>query len=141
MADRVTFTRDSADRIAKVVRIVEAGDRDAVALGTSPRFSPGSGAGVRFCSWTQTWQINSTATIEFYQTNGTATAVNVWLGVNPGSGWVARRGSDGYALIGCNLTQQAGYDSASIQLFGHGNSSALCEWYSVVQCATATSGS
>ena len=139
MADRVTFTPGSAERIAKVVRIVEAGNRDTEGLPTAPRLGGGSGAGIKFCSWTATWTYNSTASITFASgTANTATATNVILGVGPGDGWVARKGSAGWALVGFDMTKQPGYAGGEIQLFGHSSSSAIATWYSITTCATAT---
>ena len=138
MADRVTFTKGSAERIAQVVRIVEAGNRDTGKLPTAPRFQPGGGAAIKFCSWTATWTYANTATITFSLSSSTATANNVFLGVNPGEGWVAKKGSAGWQLIGCDLTKQAGYSSGNIQLFGHSTSSALAQWYSITTCSTAS---
>lgn len=140
MADRVTFTPGSAERIAKVVRIVEAGNRDASGYVTSPRLQDaiaGSGA-VKFCSWTGTWSYNSTAAITFASgTAATATATNVILGVGAGDGWVARRGSAGWSLVAFDMTKQPGYAAGEIQLFGH-DASAVATWYSITTCATAT---
>ena len=138
MADRVTFTKGSAERIAQVVRIVEAGNRDTGKLPTAPRFQPGGGAAIKFWSWTATWTYANTATITFSLSSSTATANNVFLGVNPGDGWVAKKGSAGWQLIGCDLTKQAGYSSGNIQLFGHSTSSALAQWYSITTCSTAS---
>jgi hypothetical protein len=98
-----------------------------------------SGAGIRFCSWTATWTYSQTATITFDPaTNVTATATNVILGVGPGDGWVAKKGSAGWSLIGFDMTKQPGYSSGDIQLFGHSTSSAIAQWYSITTCATAT---
>ena len=138
VADRITFTRSSGDRIAKVVRIVEAGNRDTGGLPTAPRFGAGGGASIKFCSWTATWTYAETATITFDTSNSTATANNVFLGVGPGDGWVAKKGSAGWQLIGCDLTKQLGYSGGDIQLFGHGTASAIAQWYSITTCATAT---
>ncbi len=136
MADRVTFTPGSAERIAKVVRIVEAGNRDTSGLPTSPRLGGGS-VGIKFCSWTGTWSYNSTKTITFASGSNTATATNVILGVGAGDGWVARKGSAGWALVGFDMTKQPGYDADEIQLFGHSSASAIAHWYSITTCATA----
>lgn len=141
MTDRATFTVSSAERIAKVVRTVEAGNRDGSILPVSPRFggSLNGGSAVKFCSWTGTWGYNSTKTITFASgTAATATATNVILGVGAGDGWVARRGSAGWSLVAFDMTKQAGYAAGEIQLFGHSTSSAVAQWYSITTCATAT---
>lgn len=138
MADRVTFTKASAERIAQAVRIVEAGNRDTGGLPTAPRLGPSAGGGVRFCTWTANWSYGGTAAITFDPaTNVTATAVNVVLGFGPGDGWVAKKGTAGWHLIGADLTKQPGYLSGDIQLLGHG-SNAIANWYSITECGTAT---
>lgn len=140
MADRtgVQFTSDSADRIAKVVRIVEAGSRGASGLSFEPRFGPSVGSPIRFCSWSADWAHGETATITFDPaTNVTATAVNVVLGFGPGDGWVAKKGTAGWHLIGADLTMQPAFNSTEIQLFGH-DDSGIASWYSITTCATAT---
>jgi hypothetical protein len=139
MADRVTFTKPAAERIGRVVRIVEAGDREAAPYAVGVRLES-SADRVRFCSWTATWTHGSTTSIQFAPaTNATATATNVILGVGPGDGWVARKGSAGWSLIGFDMTKQPGYASGDVQLFGHtSGSSAIATWYSITSCATAT---
>lgn len=136
MADRVTFTKASAERIAQAVRIVEAGNRDTGGMPTAPRLGAGF-APIRFCTWTADWAHGETAAITFDPaTNVTATAVNVVLGFGPGDGWVAKKGTTGWHLIGADLTLQAGFSSTEIQLFGH-DDNGLAEWYSITTCATA----
>jgi len=135
----VEFTRGAAERIAKVVRKVEAGGRNGSAFSPMPRLQSFGKGGVRFCSWTATWSHSDTATITFDPaTAQTATATNVILGVGPGDGWVAKKGSAGWQLIGFDMTQQPGYADGEIQLFGHSSSSAIAQWYSITTCATAT---
>jgi hypothetical protein len=60
VTDRVTFTKQSAERIAQVVRTVEAGNRDTWGMATAPRFSGGGGGGtaVRLAIYTATSQWN-----------------------------------------------------------------------------------
>ena len=138
MSDRVTFTKASAERIAQAVRIVEAGNRDTEGLPTAPRFSPASSNPIRFCSWTATWSHGTVSTITFDPaTNVTATATNVYLGVGPGNGWVARHGTAGYRLIGADLSLQPSYSGNEIQLLGH-DDSGIANWYSITTCSTAT---
>jgi hypothetical protein len=77
----VRFTRESAKRIADVVRTVELGDRDAEGL----RF--GSAAGVqrktfRIATFSGSWSIGSMKTVEFkYQTAtpNTAAVLNLFF--------------------------------------------------------------
>lgn len=138
--ERVVFTRPAADRIAKAVRIVEAGDRSTEPL-VFERLGPGGGSGisVKRASWTANWSYNETATVTFLTaTNATATATNVILGAGPGNGWIARSGSAGWQLVSVNLTLQPGYAANEIQVFGHSSTSALMQWYSITTCSTAT---
>jgi hypothetical protein len=81
VADRVTFTKGSAERIAQVVRIVEAGNRDTGGLPTSPRFGGGGGKVFRVCTFTGAWDIGSVKTVTFkYQTTtpNTASVTNLF---------------------------------------------------------------
>jgi hypothetical protein len=75
--ERVTFTRPAADRIAKVVRIVEAGDRGAEGLTFTPRMTGGGKSPVvfRIGTFTGSWQIGDSKTVTFkYQTTTPNTA-------------------------------------------------------------------
>jgi hypothetical protein len=77
VADRVTFTKGSAERIAQVVRIVEAGNRDTGGLPTAPRF--GGGKVFRVCTFTGAWDIDSLKVVTFQgitSTPNTAMATN-----------------------------------------------------------------
>jgi hypothetical protein len=79
VADRVTFTKGSAERIAQVVRIVEAGNRDTGGLPTSPRFGGGGGKVFRVCTFTGSWNINETKTLTF---QGVTTTPNTVVATN-----------------------------------------------------------
>lgn len=151
MADRVTFTKASAERIAQAVRIVEAGNRDTGGLPTAPRFGSGGGGGapIRLCGWTANWYLNASTLVTFSSGGATATAENVFFGVGPGAGWVAKDAGV-WKLISCKLSDQPGFDGTETQLLGHIAVTA-CEgecsdniyantlqWYSVTTCATAT---
>lgn len=135
--ERVTFTRPAAERIAKVVRRVEQGGRDAGPI-RFDRIGAVGGTSVKRCSWTSSWLINGTATISFLSgAQSTATATNVFLGAGPGNGWIARDGTAGWKLISVDLTTQPGYAAEDIQVFGHETSSAVMQWYSIVTCSTS----
>jgi len=81
--ERVNFTRPAAERIAKVVRKVEQGDRGAAGLTFSPRGLGGSsGKTFRICTFTGAWSIDAFKTVTFRnQTNtpNTVSAVNLFL--------------------------------------------------------------
>lgn len=79
--ERVTFTRPAADRIAKVVRQVEAGDRDSAGLHFGVRAPMTARVPFRVCTFTGTWAKGATKTVTFkYQTTApnTASAINLF---------------------------------------------------------------
>lgn len=161
MADRVTFTSGSADRIAKVVRIVEAGNRDTGALPTSPRFGGGDGVRLKLATFTGDWSVGSYKTVKLHGSTNTASVYN-WcnpaLGGNTSStsetryvifGRVSGTNSAveiqldntnstcSSTLAGVDVSGFPGYSAGAIQLLGH-NESACFQWYSITTCATAT---
>jgi hypothetical protein len=81
--ERVTFTRPAAERIAKVVRRIESGDRDS----TGPKYLARDGGGssgktFRICTYTGVWSINASKTVTFKNqtaTPNTVSAVNLFL--------------------------------------------------------------
>ena len=56
---RVTFTKPAAERIGKVVRTVEAGNRDQGPLTFGPRVAGASGRVFRGCTFTGAWLLNA----------------------------------------------------------------------------------
>ena len=82
--ERVTFTSGAADRIAKVVRAVEGGDRDCGPLTFGARIGGVSGKVFRVCTYTGAWSIGSSKTVTFkYQTAtpNTVSATNLFFPV------------------------------------------------------------
>jgi triacylglycerol esterase/lipase EstA (alpha/beta hydrolase family) len=80
--ERVTFTRPAAERIAKVVREVEAGDRDQAGLTFGNRVTGPSGKAFRVATFTGSWSINGEKTVTFRNqttTPNTVAAVNLFL--------------------------------------------------------------
>ena len=80
--ERVTFTRPAAERIAKVVREVEAGDRDQPGLTFGNRVTGSSGKSFRICTYTGAWSIDGTKTVTFRNqttTPNTVAAVNLFI--------------------------------------------------------------
>lgn len=83
--ERVTFTRPAAERIAKVVRQVEQGDRGADGLRFLPRGGGGGGSSpkaFRICTFTGSWSIGSAKVVTFkYQTAtpNTVSAMNLTM--------------------------------------------------------------
>jgi hypothetical protein len=80
----VTFSRGAAQRIAKTVRTVEAGDRNQPGLRFDhPQFGA-SGKFFRVCTYTGSWSVGSSKTVTFkYQTAtpNTAVATNLFFPV------------------------------------------------------------
>lgn len=90
----VQFSRGAAQRIAKAVRTVEAGDRGQGPVEFEHPVPQNSKS--RHCSWTGTWNIDSTAVIQFSGSSQTVTAYNAYFGwrepspPTPGTGVVFR---------------------------------------------------
>ena len=75
--ERMAFTRPAAERIAKVVRTVEAGDRDqpGITFG-SAMVAPRT---FRMATFTGSWAINGTKTVTLRGSTATLSAVNLFL--------------------------------------------------------------
>ncbi len=91
--ERVAFTRPAAERIGRVVRIVEAGDRGAEGLTFTPKITGGGGIKFRICTFTatSTWTKSSNMVLVFkHQTTtpNTVTATNLFADVSSASGGV-----------------------------------------------------
>lgn len=161
MADRVTFTRPAAERIGKVVRIVEAGDREAAPYAVDVRLQ-NHGTKLRLGIFTGSWDSHSYKVVTF--TSGTVTQTTEvfnWTSSVVASSEASNcsrrvifgKISGTASLVevefhptcetclvsfgGVDLTQLAGYSSNQIQLLGHTESACL-QWYSITTCATAT---
>jgi len=109
---RVQFTRPAAERIAKVVRKVEEGDRRAGPLKFGPRQRPVAQAGdsdiFRIAAFTGTWDVDSTKTIEFIDpvhSNATATAINYFCGIAGGEVGVAKNASNVWHLVSWEMQE------------------------------------
>jgi hypothetical protein len=91
VADRVVFLRPDAERIARAVRTVEAGNRNETPL--TFRRVGGEGGGkekvFRVCTFTGAWAINASKTITFRgvtATPNTVSAINLFAAVPAPSG-------------------------------------------------------
>ena len=136
--ERVTFTKPAAERIGKVVRQVEAGDRDQGPLTFGPRVSGASGKVFRICTFTGSWAINASKTVTFKgvtSTPNTASVVNLVCGLNPGTVTcdvsVAKDGTAWY-LVQPNLTQQPGYSGSGTHVLTIQNGS--LRWVGTTAC-------
>lgn len=90
--ERVAFTRPAADRIAKVVRTVEAGNRDGAPLtfGSAPGVASKT---FRMATFSGAWAINSAKTVTYRgitSTPNTVSAQNILLDI-PNAGTAATR--------------------------------------------------
>lgn len=82
--ERVTFTRPAAERIAKVVRAAESGNRNSAGLS----FGRGSGADAskvfRVCTFTGAWSKDSAKVVTFRgitSTPNTVVAQNIFVAI------------------------------------------------------------
>ena len=136
---RVSFTRRDADRIGRVVRTVEAGDKKGNALTFGHRQQPGQG-GVgdifRTARFTGSWSVDSTATVEFTNstfTPQTATAINLFCGIAGGDVGVARDVEDVWHLISWEMQEVCTTRIIDIEL---DLNTANCEIYRTLVTAT-----
>ena len=103
--ERVTFTRPAAERIAKVVREVEAGDRDQPGLTFGNRITGSSGKTFRICTFTGSWSIGSEKTVTFRNqttTPNTVAATNLFWPIPEGEQRdcsIAKDGTAWYLLV------------------------------------------
>ena len=143
---RVDFTRGAAERIARVVRLVEQGDRNQ--SGPTWERVPGGGGGggvsLKVATFSGDWAVGESKVVTLYGSTNTASVYN-WC--NPAVGGdtastaesryviFGRAGGENsvveiqaappdtsctLTLGGVDLTTIAGYSSTEIQLLGHG---------------------
>lgn len=151
----VSFTRAAANRIAKVVRTVEGGDRgqDGVSFGHDIYRAP-----ARLATFTGAWATGTYKTVTLVNTTNTASVFNfttpvvVATGNSTCSRYVVFTKAGGTNVVlevqmqascstcvssvgGLDLTQLTGYSGSQIQILGHDAGGCLT-WYSVTTCAT-----
>lgn len=162
----VQFSRGAASRIAKVVRTVEAGDRNQSGV-TFDHPMPAANTPLRVATFTGSWAkgtyktvtlINSTATASVYNwcnssdgsTSDTASSQYVVFGRANGTNSVLeislRNTSQTcrMSIAGVDLTALPGYSAGVVQLLGHSaadltTNNTACStltWYSVTTCST-----
>jgi hypothetical protein len=119
--ERVTFTKPAAERIAKVVRAVEGGDRDAGPLTFGARIGGVSGKVFRVATFTGAWSIGDAKTVSFRNqtaTPNTVAAVNLFCGLSPTAACdvsIAKEGTAWY-VVQPNVTQLPGYSASGTQV-------------------------
>ena len=100
--ERVTFTRPAAERIAKVVRAVEGGDRDTPGIYFGS--APASQAKVfRVCTFTGAWNKNTDKSVTFRNvtaTPNTVSASNIFANITATAGncAIAKDGTAWYLI-------------------------------------------
>lgn len=73
----VQFSRGAAQRIAKVVRTVEGGNRTQGGLSFDHPMPSQAGRPFRICTFTGAWSINSAKSVTFYNVTATPNTVSV----------------------------------------------------------------
>jgi hypothetical protein len=102
--ERVTFTRPAAERIAKVVRAVEGGNRDTAPLVFGARVGGSSAKIFRVATFAGAWSIGSAKTVTFRNqttTPNTVSATNLFWPIPDGPQRdcaIARDGTAWYLL-------------------------------------------
>jgi hypothetical protein len=139
----VSFSRPAAQRIAKAVRTVEAGDRNQSGLTFDHPMPGGATKLIRRATFSGAWAVNSTAVVTFVQApTATASATNLtWpLGGCTQSTTTCIVGKEGTSwwLITPSLPSLQGYNGTNIQLLGHAASGCM-RWYDISTCSTSTS--
>lgn len=153
--ERVTFTRPAAERIAKVVRQVEQGDRDTVGLSFGHRATGGAGKALRICTFTGAWSAGSFKTVTFKYvttTPNTVSAQNLFLPL-PDYGTAVRdcaiaKDGSSWFLLQVKMDSNDFVESASLttsavtftRYRGLSLGTAATVQLSVVTCATSTAG-
>lgn len=121
--DPTQFTRESAERIANVVRAAELGYPRARPLVFDKADDPPSRKVFRIATFTGSWAINSAKTVTLkYQTQtpNTVSATNLFCGLNPGGECdvsIAKEGTSWF-LVQPNMTQLPGYSSSGTHVLG-----------------------
>lgn len=154
----VKFSRNAAQRIAKVVRTVEAGDRGQPGVTFDHPMLTGSP--FRVATFTGSWSTGTWKTVTLTGTTNTASVYNwcvpvdgstssshsqyVIFGRASGTNSAVEIGvSTGVTcrmtIGGLDVTTLTGYDAGQIQVLGHNTTGPCLQWYSVTTCATSTS--
>lgn len=118
--ERVTFTRPAAERIAKVVRAVEGGDRNSAPLRFGHTLANAANATIRSATFTGSWNIGAAKVVAYKYMSGTANAFNDLMDLpsagtrncvigREGTAWrlINWQWSVAYAATGATLTSTA----------------------------------
>lgn len=159
MANRVVFTRSAATRIAKVVRITEAGNRDVTIPPNEPRFDDSNkSAFLRLGTYTGAWATNTYNVVTISGTTNT-TSVKNWCVPAYGSTTSTEKKKVIFSNIkgtasvveiqvlgtastcvmsldSVDLRTLSGYLAGAIQILGHNSTGPCLQWYSIATCTT-----
>ena len=118
--DAVQFTKESAERVARVVRQAETTPATGVPLSFRKVFTDNKKS-VRIGTFTGSWPISGNKTVTFKyvtETPNTAMVTNLVCGLNPAGSCdvsIAREGT-AWFLLQPNLTQLPGYSANGTQV-------------------------
>lgn len=154
----VKFSRGAAQRIAKAVRTVEAGDRTGPGV-TFDHPMHDAGLRLKVATFTGAWATGTWKTVTLTGTTQTASVYN-WC--NSVSGDTASTTTTRYVIFGkasgtnsaveialdeggtcamliggVDLKSLTGYSADAVQVLGHNTTGPCLQWYSVTTCATA----
>jgi hypothetical protein len=162
----VVFTRPAAERIAKVVRTIEDGDRSSSGL-RFERVASSLASPLKLATFTGNWATGQYRTVTIHGSTNTASVYNwcnsslhadtanttstryVIFGKASGTNSVVEiqlglptSQTCLTSIAGVDLTALPGYSAGSIQLLGHsaaatsGTACSTLTWYSITTCAT-----
>jgi hypothetical protein len=151
--ERVTFTRPAAERIAKVVRAVEGGNRDTAPLVFGARVGGSSAKIFRVATFAGAWSIGASKVVTFKnQTNtpNTANATNLFWPIPDGPQRDCAIAKDGTAwylltpqLYAANAATAATITTAALEfntlpVLALATDSTVAFSVSISTCSTAT---
>jgi len=118
--ERVTFTKPAAERIAKVVRTVEGGDRDCAPLSFGSTIGGVNQKVFRVCTFTGAWSIGSNKTVTFRGVTSTVSATNLFFPISGAGGGDCGIAKDGTAwfLMAVPMTQASVITNVSLGTAG-----------------------
>jgi hypothetical protein len=103
--ERVTFTKPAAERIAKVVRTVEGGDRDCAALSFGSTIGGVNQKVFRVCTFTGAWSIGSSKTVTFRGVTNTVSVTNLFYPAAPAGDCGIAKDGTAWFLVSVTMTQ------------------------------------
>jgi hypothetical protein len=138
--DPTQFTRESAERIANVVRAAELASPAARPLSFDPLVDGRKPKVFRMATFTGSWPMGGQKTVTFKNqtaTPNTASVVNLFCGLSPSGSCDASIAKEGTAwyLVQPNLSQQPGYSSSGTQVLTIVNGSLT--WIGTTACTAA----